>query len=148
MGMERRWGVRRPVEVDAWIDCQPACLLEGQISNISIGGLYVRTNASGLRLNAPVELVLTLDDEHETRVYRLPAVVVRLNEDGAGLMFDQYDVNAFRTLVVLLLERQRAIVAHRDSSNRRFLPSFNNHATDGGFDRAVSISEGVSGTAA
>jgi hypothetical protein len=107
MGMERRWGMRRPVDVEVVLDNQPASLLRGRIGNISIGGLFVKTEPTALRLHAPIELVLLLDDRSGTRVYRLPAIVVRLTDDGVGLMFDQYDVNAFRTLVVLLLEQQK-----------------------------------------
>lgn len=108
MGMERRWGARKRIEVDVVIDNQPLCLLRGRIGNISIGGLFVQTTAaSGLNANAKVELVLLLQEQGGTRVYRMPALVVRVTPDGAGFMFDQYDVNAFRTLVALVLDRQK-----------------------------------------
>lgn len=107
MGTERRWGARKAVEVDVVIDNQPLCLLRGRIGNISIGGLFVRTAGSALHENAKVELVLLLQEQGGTRVYRMPALVVRVTPEGAGFMFDQYDVNAFRTLVALVLDRQK-----------------------------------------
>lgn len=111
MGMERRWGARKPVEVDVVIDNQPLCLLRGRIGNISIGGLFVETAAASLHANAKVELVLLLQEQGGTRVYRMPALVVRVAGNGAGFMFDQYDVNAFRTLVALVLDRQKRAAA-------------------------------------
>lgn len=111
MGTERRWGARKPVEVDVVIDNQPLCLMRGRIGNISIGGLFVQTAGGALHENAKVELVLLLQEDGTTRVYRMPALVVRVTPDGAGFMFDQYDVNAFRTLVALVLDRQKRTAA-------------------------------------
>ncbi len=125
MEMERRWGVRKPVTVDVVVDNQPACLLRAQIGDISIGGLFVRTEApQTLHRHARVELVLMPQQNGATRVYRLPATVVRLSTDGAGLMFDEYDLSAFRTLVLLLfgdkkLAATRPASAMSDDSNAR-----------------------------
>lgn len=113
MTMERRGGMRKSLEIDVVIDNQPACLLQGRIGNVSIGGLFVQTEAASLTANTQVELVLMLQREDGTQVYRMPAMVVRVTPRGAGLMFDQYDVNAFRALVVLLLTRQKAAASAR-----------------------------------
>ncbi len=139
--MERRWGLRKPVEIDVVIDNQPECLLRGQIGNVSVGGLYVRTEPGNLSKNSQVELVLMLQQDKGTRVYRMAAMVVRLTDDGAGLMFDQYDVNAFRALVVLLLTRQKASTAAGD---RTHTFSF---SIDGDADVA-SVLKGTTGRAA
>ena len=142
MGMERRWGMRKSVEVEVVIDNQPVCLLRGRIDNISIGGLFVHTEPAPLRMNTPVELVLLLEDDNGTRVYRLPAVVVRITAEGAGLMFDQYDVNAFRTLVVLLLEQQKSSVGVKQRQRRGL--AFATASTEDGAIGADLIVEGVS----
>jgi hypothetical protein len=118
--MERRWGLRKAIEVDVVIDNQPSSLLRGQIGNVSTGGLFVRTEPKSLQKNAQVELVLMLQQDSGTRVYRMPAMVVRLTHEGAGLMFDEYDVNAFRTLVVLLLARQKAAAVSSRNLNSNF----------------------------
>lgn len=106
MRTERRWGMRKSVEVDVVIDNQPLCLLHGSIGNVSIGGLFVRTKPAALNPNARVELVLLLQEGGGTRVYRMPAIVVRLTDKGAGLIFDRYDIDAFRTLVSLLRDNR------------------------------------------
>lgn len=105
--MERRWGLRKPVDADVVIDSQPLCLLRGRIGNISIGGLYVTTTPTALNRNTPVELVLLRQESGGTRVYRLPAMIVRLTEEGAGLIFDRYHIDAFRTLAFLLRDSRR-----------------------------------------
>ncbi len=145
MTMERRWGIRKSVEIDVVIDNQPNCLLRGRIGNVSIGGLFVRTEPAGLAVNSQVELVVILHEEQGARVYRMPAMVVRLTPNGAGFMFDQYDVNAFRTLVMLLLAGQRAPAGRRPEP--RYRPS-RAPLSIGDGARAASILEGTTGNAA
>jgi hypothetical protein len=141
--MERRWGTRKAMEVDVVIDNQPAGILRGRIGNVGVGGLFVRTAPTTLSKNAQVELVLMLRQESGTRVYRMPALVARLTPEGAGLMFDQYDVDAFRALVVLLLNRQRRAAADATRGLTKALSL----SIDGGPD-AASKSEGTRDEAA
>src|SRR5690554_764782 len=88
--MERRWGIRKSVDVEVVIDCQRRGLLRGRLGNVSVGGLFVRTEPSVLTRNTHVEVVLMLQHADGTRVYRMPALVVRLSPNGVGLMLDQY----------------------------------------------------------
>jgi hypothetical protein len=118
--MDRRWGMRKPVGLDVVIDNQPSCLLPGRIGNVSVGGLFVQTEAANLNPNARVEVVLMLQQGNGTSVYRMPAMVVRLTPNGAGLRFDEYDVNAFRALVVLLLAERRASASAARAVNDSF----------------------------
>ena len=145
--MERRWGLRKPIQVDVVIDNQPTCLVRGQIGDVSIGGLFVRTEPDRLRMNSQVELVLMLQQGEGTQVYRMPAMVVRLTSNGAGLMFDQYDVNAFRTLVVLLLAKQKAAADAPKSRAGRNRPSLIPLSIEDG-KAAASIQEGAIGNTA
>lgn len=121
MRTERRWGMRKSVEVDVVIDNQPSCLLHGSIGNVSIGGLFVRTKPTALNPNARVELVLLLQEGGGTRVYRMPAIVVRLTEKGAGLIFDRYNIDAFRTLVSLLRDNRWRKARREKSAPKRFI---------------------------
>lgn len=109
--MDRRWGMRKPVGIDVVIDNHPSCLLRGRIGNVSVGGLFVQTEATNLNPNSRVEIVLMLQKDNGTSVYRMPAMVVRLTPSGAGLRFDEYDVNAFRALVMLLLAQRQTSTA-------------------------------------
>lgn len=137
--MDRRWGMRKRVGVDVVIDNQPSCLLPGRIGNVSVGGLFVQTEATNLNPDARVEIVLMLQQGNGTSVYRMPAMVVRLTPNGAGLRFDEHDVNAFRALVVLLLAERRASASTaRAPRNSSCIES----------SQAASVSEGTTATLA
>lgn len=113
MPMERRWGSRKSLEADVVIADEPRQVLPGRIGNISMGGVFVETDSVGLRNNSQIEVVLRSRDDG-TRVYRVPAMVVRITANGAGLMFDQYNVEAFRALVSLVLH-QHPTTAEKNS---------------------------------
>lgn len=145
MATDRRWGIRKPVEVDVVIDNQPACLLQGRIGNVSVGGLFVRTEPGGLVMNTAIELVLMLQQENGMRVYRMPAVVARITRDGAGLRFDQYDVGAFRTLVVLLLACRRGAAPGGPTRAKFRAHAAVRPAVPAGGARGASVLEGTTG---
>jgi len=148
MTTERRWGTRKTIEVDVVIDNQPSSLLQGRIGNVSVGGLFVKTETARLATNTQVELVLMLQCEDGTRVYRMPAMVVRVAPNGAGLMFDQYDVNAFRALVVLLLSRRGAAASAQVTGvSARFRPNWFQRSSEGGVS-AAPVLEGAIGKVA
>lgn len=105
MRTERRWGLRKSVQADVLIDNQPASVLRGRVSNVSVGGLYVSTIPAALAPRSRVELVLMRQVAGATRVYRLSATVVRRANEGVGLLITHYDLDAFRALVALLLEQ-------------------------------------------
>lgn len=105
MRTERRLGLRKSMQADVVIDNQPASLLRGRISNVSVGGLYVCTIPAALAPHSRVELVFMRQVDGVTRVYRLSAMVVRRANEGVGLLINHYDLDAFRALVALLLEQ-------------------------------------------
>jgi PilZ domain-containing protein len=107
--MERRAGTRKAMDVEVTIDSAHCRAVRGKIGNVGFGGLFVQLEAGGLREDARVEILVVLSQETGSRLYRMPAVVARITQNGAGLIFDEYDVTAFRTLVLLLLARQKAV---------------------------------------
>lgn len=143
--MERRWGARKPVEVDVVVDNQPAGLRRGTIGDVSIGGLFVRMAPEGLSPDAPIELVLLVQQEGGMQVYRMPAVVARLAPDGAGLRFDHYDVGTFRTLVMLLLALKRGAAPGATRSASASRSSLRAASATGGQPAAPAL-EGTTGS--
>ena len=112
--MERRSGLRKAINMDVVLDSPHGRRVQGKIGNVGFGGLYLQVDTGELSQNAPVELAVVLHQESEPRLYRINAFVARITSNGAGLMFDEYDVTAFRALVILLLA-QRAGGAGRVS---------------------------------
>ena len=49
--------------------------------------------------NAPVELILPLHEGRSTRYHRLPAIVTRCDETGAGLMFGRIEQDMWTAVV-------------------------------------------------
>lgn len=108
MGMEHRCGARRSIDANVIIDCRPVGLVRGRIQNISVGGLFIRMRPPAGLTNDRVKVVFVRRERGITRLYRMPAVIIRWNRHGAGLMFSELSANAFYALLAILLaEEQR-----------------------------------------
>lgn len=111
--MEHRCGTRRQIDADVIVDCRPQGLVHGRIRNISVGGLFVKMRPMPGLPNDRVKVVFVRRERGVSRIYRLPAVVMRWSREGAGLMFSELTPNAFYALLAILLaeeqrERERA----------------------------------------
>lgn len=89
MGMEHRWGRRKPVELDVTIDCRHHKRIRGRIRDVSSSGIFFAAPVDGLPLNSLVELIFTLHDQGVAQVHRVKAMVTRIAPDGMGLMFGE-----------------------------------------------------------
>lgn len=124
MGMEHRCGSRRSIDANVIIDCRPAGLVRGRIQNISVGGLFIKMRPPGGMASDRVKVVFVRRDRGVTRLYRMPALVIRWNRLGAGLMFSELSANAFYALLAILLaeeqrKRDKAVVRPRVPTERR-----------------------------
>lgn len=124
MGMEHRCGSRRSIDANVIIDCRPAGLVRGRIQNISVGGLFIKMRPPGGMANDRVKVVFVRRDRGITRLYRMPALVIRWNRLGAGLMFSELSANAFYALLAILLaeeqrKRDKAVARPRVPTERR-----------------------------
>ncbi len=133
MGMEHRCGTRRGIDANVIIDCRPAGLVRGRIQNISVGGLFIRMRPPAGMGSDRVKVVFVRRERGITRLYRMPAVIIRWNRQGAGLMFSELSANAFYALLAILLaeeqrKRDRAVQQQRarGQSERRPLGSWFN----------------------
>lgn len=89
MGMECRWGQRKPIGLDAVIDCRHQRRLRGYIRDVSSSGAFVVAPVAGFTCNSLFDLVFTLHHGGVAQVHRVKAMVTRVAPDGAGLMFDE-----------------------------------------------------------
>lgn len=108
--MERRAGARKTIDVDVTVDCAHRRVVRGKIGNVGFGGLFVELESNELSEDARAEILLVLPQISGARQYRMPAVVARITQNGAGFAFNEYDVTAFRALIVLLLAQRKASV--------------------------------------
>jgi hypothetical protein len=87
--MEHRWSERRAANTVVLMNTRPHGLLRGHIQNVSRDGVFVRLpDASALDQVFHVELVFVRSAAGVTRILRVPARVVHVGDDGAGLMFN------------------------------------------------------------
>lgn len=113
MGREHRWNERQTTDLNVLISARPHGLRQARIRNVSTSGVFVELPASSplppLPENAHVELIFVRSENHVTRLLRVPALVVRSHREGAGLMFRDFSLGAFRALLTqLLAERNPA----------------------------------------
>lgn len=100
MGIEHRWGMRRPLGIDVIIDCRPLAMGRGHIVDASVSGLFVKTSLL-LPLHARVRLVFGTREPGATRLHRLETVVVRSTPEGVGLMYLQFNPREHAALLSL-----------------------------------------------
>lgn len=120
--LELRWGVRQPVRaaVTLYVAGQRPWL--ARCRDVSIGGLFVETDPSRLALDGAVIVSFALMSEEGRTHPRLPARVVRLGPDGAGLMFSDFKpetLHVLRALCALHDMNPTALLARTRNRPRR-----------------------------
>ena len=115
MGVEHRWNERKTTDHSVLINARPHGLRQARIRDVSTSGLFVELPPSApLANNAHVELIFMPSANDVSQILRVPALVARTTQSGAGLMFLDPDLKAFRTLLAqLLAEKKQAVPPSR-----------------------------------
>jgi hypothetical protein len=88
IAMEHRLSLRTPLTMNVAIYYNGLGLLQGRSINVSRHGMFVVTGPMVLPLNAIVDVAFPLESGKRGKVpQRSPAMVVRLANEGVGLMF-------------------------------------------------------------
>lgn len=103
---DHRWSTRQSVSLPVKLFNGGETLLQGQTQNLGIGGMFVQTRRKKLPLNAEISVAFSLCANGNTSHHRLPATVVWSSEDGAGLMFTDFNVETVHTLREILYPEQ------------------------------------------
>lgn len=97
--MERRWSERkeRRLEVDV---CRQGSLLASCFSrDMSMGGVFLcMDDTTVLQVNMEVELHFKLVREEGEKLHKVNARVARIDAQGAGFKFCDFDITIFITL--------------------------------------------------
>ena len=72
--------------------------LYGRLIDISFGGAFVETDTTVLAVDTPLTVILKGRTGTQEPLYKMSAVVVHKNPDGAGVMFDELDEETVRSL--------------------------------------------------
>jgi len=108
MGTGHRWNERQTSDHSVLISARPHGLRQARIRDVSSSGLFVELPPSApLTDNMHVELIFVRSADRVSRILRVPALVVRTTQSGAGLMFLDANLAAFRTLLTQLLAEKK-----------------------------------------
>lgn len=109
--MERRWTERTPIDVP--VDLFYAGIQTGECRtrDIGLGGVFVELpGEANLAEETPVELTFKLGSGAHLTKHRIHARVVRVDSDGVGMIFHDFDAGAFRSLQEVLKHKKIEIV--------------------------------------
>jgi len=110
MGTGHRGNERQTSDHSVLISAHPHGLRQARIRDVSISGLFVELPPSApLSNNTHVELIFMRSANHVSRILRVPALVVRTTQSGAGLMFLDANLATFRTLLAQLLAEKKPV---------------------------------------
>ena len=88
--MEHRLSLRTPLTMNVAIYYNGLGLLQGRSLDVSRHGMFVATGPMVLPLHAIVDVAFPLESGKRKGVpQRTPAMVVRMNREGIGLMFSK-----------------------------------------------------------
>jgi hypothetical protein len=100
-GGDHRWSARQHLKLPVKLYNGGEALGQGRTQNVGIGGMYVELSAlKGKKIPAetPVSVAFTVTSAGNTTHHRLPATVIWSADDGAGLMFTDFNVETVHTL--------------------------------------------------
>ncbi len=97
LSASRRLGWRRVTDVMVFAS-DGLQLKKCRLRDISIDGAFIETENSALAKGTKLDLVLRILREEKTTACPLPAEVVRVEKDGAALMFGGRDQHVYNML--------------------------------------------------
>ncbi len=99
---DRRLSPRRVTSVKAMVAHHSVGLTKCKLVEIGIDGALIETGDLDLRKGADADLVLKIRRGNKLTHCRVPAKVVRLTKNGAGLAFDNLDEAIYRILLEIV----------------------------------------------
>jgi hypothetical protein len=107
--MERRWTTRTQLQLAVEVSQEGGTTLHCTTRDIGLGGVFVNVGRRALPEGQNVELTFRLPTSTPVEECRLRAKVVRAADEGAGLIFRDFDATAFRSLQKVMRSRDSAV---------------------------------------
>lgn len=106
--MDNRWSNRKNLDISVDVYRQGDKLATGRSRDVGLGGAYLDSVQAGhnLRIDNQVELVFHLIEDSNEIKYALHARVVRIDEEGIGLKFHDFDTGVFRSLQQIMTYKE------------------------------------------
>ena len=111
MGIEHRWHKRQAVDLNVLIKARMQGSRQARVRDISHSGLFVELPpaVAPLSKHTRVELIFVRSTKRISRILRMPALVVRSTQAGAGLMLLESSLIAFHALQTQLLAEKKTV---------------------------------------
>lgn len=106
MKNERRDTQRIPITLDTILNYNNQHFQHASTRDISLDGAFVESKSGSLTKKGTMELAIKLPGEGAAKYHRFHAQVVRVANNGAGLLFDRVDTDAYAALLDLVFSRQ------------------------------------------
>ena len=97
-----RVSIRRAIPCTILVNFGTTYAIASNILDISLTGAYIDLDAAGAQLEDAVEVVISFAYQGKQIEHRIPATIVRLQSEGVGLKFKDYDNQTYTDLVNLL----------------------------------------------
>ena len=94
MNIEHRFGPFCEVILDVYAGIHGHDIQCGHTTELSIHGMFININATGVSLDDEIELYIWIDDI----LYNARAVVVRATSEGIGVLFKHLASETYRAL--------------------------------------------------
>ncbi len=99
--IEKRWSSRQPLRLEVDVECDGNSF-NGQTIDVGLGGAFVETESSRFQQDKDVTLHFQPEQDSRIESVGLNARVVRVCDEGIGLMFQNFDANAYRSLKTVM----------------------------------------------
>jgi len=99
--MEHRWSRRKLLDLEVHVNSHVGILCTSS-RDVSLEGMFLHGPVKMLEKNSLVDLEFRLGKKSTAKVYRVKACIVRSTDDGVGVMFLEFVVDAFRYFERLL----------------------------------------------
>ncbi|PCH60880.1 MAG: hypothetical protein COC05_02960 [Gammaproteobacteria bacterium] len=98
---EKRWSSRQPLRLEVDVECGSSSFT-GCTIDVGLGGAFIQTESYNFEQDKDV--ILRFQPEQDSRIEStdLDARVVRICDDGIGLMFQNFDADAYRSLKTVM----------------------------------------------
>ena len=97
-----RFNLRRNLELQAVLNYGQTHSEPAVIRDLSLGGAFIEMTPVDLREGCYTELILRFRYKGDIKEHRLGAHVMRIDPEGVGLRFNQYDDDVYTDLVKLM----------------------------------------------
>lgn len=106
MKSERRDTPRIPITLEAILSYNDNNFQHSTTRDISLDGVFVESKNGHVPKKGTMELAIKMPYEGLTKYHRFHAQVVRVTNNGAGLVFDRVDTDSYAALLDLVFSRQ------------------------------------------